>query len=132
MAEVKISVDGRPPKKSEAYSLLNEKHPKAFQVLALLEAVLAVVGPDFAPYTGPVGVEVILWAPDDRDLGDATNYLGGIGDVLQTKNPKRNPMTHLGDLTTVAVFADDRQVREVNYRHVIDPRPRYQIRVYEL
>ena len=132
MAEVKISVDGAPPLKNEAKSLLSEGHRKAPRVLALLEAVFAVVGPDFAPYTGSVGLEVILWAPDDRDLGDATNYLGGIGDVLQTKDPKRNPMTHLGGLTTVAVFVDDRQVREVNYRHIIDPKPRYEIRVYEL
>lgn len=52
---------------------------------ALLDAAHSAIGEDFALLEGPLGLEVEIRAPVDHDPWDATNYLGGIGDVLEAK-----------------------------------------------
>ncbi len=55
-----------------------------------------------------------------RSLGpppsDATNYLGGVADVLEAKG-HRGRLDHLGPLAAVALYDNDRQIREVHFRH---------------
>ncbi|MCW3050298.1 MAG: hypothetical protein JWO74_4582 [Solirubrobacterales bacterium] len=74
-----------------------------------------------------VALEVVLRCPGDPP-SDATNYLGGITDVLEAKT-HRGTLDHLGDLAGVALYDNDRQVRELAFRHE-DPRPaRYTVRL---
>lgn len=83
---------------------------------------------------GEVGLEVVVRGPQDRWRGDATNVLGGIGDVLQRKQqrPGMVDLSHLGQLAGVALYHDDRQVRQVLYREERAPATSYVIRVWAL
>jgi hypothetical protein len=49
-----------------------------------------------------------------RTLGDTTNYLGGIADVLEDKS-YRGSLGHLGELRRVSVYRNDRQIKQVTY-----------------
>jgi hypothetical protein len=86
MPEVSFSVDGYPLAEAEALSMLGSGHPHQVRVRALLEAaVTAVAGGEFsALLTERLGLELVLYAPADPP-SDATNYLGGVGDVLEVK-----------------------------------------------
>jgi hypothetical protein len=64
-------------------------------------------------------------ASDDTALGSqgepfpstTLDFLGGIADVLQDKTNTRNiDLSHLGDLQAVALYHDDRQISQINYR----------------
>jgi hypothetical protein len=70
---------------------------------------------------GPIGLDVTLYAPPGRNPWDATNYLGGIGDVLEDKR-RRGILPHLGSLRDVFLYLNDRQIREVHYRQVSSQR----------
>jgi hypothetical protein len=131
MVELLISVDGLPPKKSEAKSLWAADHPHANAVRKLLVGVHDKWAGN-APLEAPVGLDLILWAPDNADLGDATNYLGGIGDVLQARRPTNIDLGHLGGLAQVAIVKDDRQVRRISYELIVSSPSRYRVRVWEL
>lgn len=62
--------------------------------------------------------------------GDATNYLDGIADVLQDKtNPRNIDLPHLGDLQAVALYHDDPQISEINYRVARADSPSYTVRI---
>jgi len=111
--EITFDVPGWPPLKNEAKSMLAAGHKHHTSVRALLEAAAAasrhvgwtVVGAD-------IGLDVVVHAPAGRPPGDATNYLGGIGDVLQDKShPANMDLSHLGGLQAVALYVDDRQIR---------------------
>lgn len=134
MDELTFNVTGFPPAKSEALSMLGAGHPHAPRVLALLEAARsAVLTRQFTVLHDPVGLEVVLRAPVGIDPWDATNYLGGIADVLEDKG-RRSAMSlaHLGELESVAVYRNDRQIREIHYRQELAERPGYSVRVYRL
>jgi hypothetical protein len=73
---------------------------------------------------------VTLRGPLDAP-SDATNYLGGIGDVLESKG-HRGVLDHLGPLATVALYPNDRQIREVRYREEIAPERSYEVRLWAL
>jgi len=60
-------------------------------------------------------MDVVVAAPPSGARSDATNYLGGIVDVLQDKGP-RGPLPRLGELALVDLFTDDRQIEEISYR----------------
>jgi hypothetical protein len=65
-----------------------------------------------------------------RPPGDATNYLGGVADVLQAK--KDHVMTdlgHLGELLDVALYVNDRQINRVGYSEEAAERTSYVVRV---
>jgi uncharacterized protein DUF6946 len=132
---VLLQVDGCPPAKSEALSMLGVGHPHAQRVRALLEAARSAASDwRWTPAEGPVALEVTLVAPAKRDPWDATNYLGGIADVLQDKRRDfpRLDLSHLGDLRQVSLFVNDRQVREVAYRQLPGKEPRYSVLVRPL
>jgi hypothetical protein len=128
--EVRFTVEGYPPAKNEALSL-GAGHSHSARVVDLLRAAQAAVsGADFLPFEGPIGLDVLLFV-SGADPWDATNYLGGIGDVLEEKG-RRGSLDHLGDLATVALYRNDRQIREVRFREETSTAAGYEVRVYRL
>ena len=111
--------------------MLGARHGHAARVRALLEAARTAVGDGFAPLTGPLGLEVEVRTPNDSDPWDATNYLGGIGDVLEVKS-RRGALAHLGDLAAVALYENDRQIKEVGYRATRAAAASYAVRLWSL
>jgi hypothetical protein len=80
---------------------------------------------------GDIGLDVLVRAPSGRPPGDATNYLGGIGDVLQDKSsPVNIDLSHLGSLQRVALYLDDRQICQVRYNVDRADSESYSIRVW--
>jgi anti-sigma factor RsiW len=113
--QISVTVDGLPPTKNEAKSLLAEGHPHAARVRALLEAAQKALAAGARPIEhGEVALEMVVVGPAQAP-SDATNYLGGIGDVLQAKTAGVL-VEHLGPLVQVSLFANDRQVRAITYR----------------
>ena len=112
-----FEVAGLPPAKSEALSMLGTGHPhreRVYRLLATAQEAARLAG--FRGFGGRlIGMEVTL-----RSLGpppsDATNYLGGVADVLEAKG-HRGRLDHLGPLAAVALYDNDRQIREVHFRH---------------
>lgn len=97
--------------------MLAERHSHRLRVVALLEAArTAMATVRFEPFAAgeAIGLEVLLRCPLPVP-GDATNYLGGIGDVLQGRRVNAN-LEHLGELADVAVYPDDRAIQEIRYR----------------
>lgn len=111
--------------------MLGAGHSHAQRVRTLLEAARDAVDVDFVPLHNGLGLEVELVTPHDLDPWDATNYLGGIGDVLEVKT-RRGPLDHLGGLEDVALYENDRQIKEVHYRHLLGDVTRYRVRLWEL
>lgn len=66
---------------------------------------------------GHVALEVVVGAPTGQVPSDATNYLGGIGDVLEDKS-RRGGIDHLGNLAEVWLYTNDRQIQEISYREI--------------
>lgn len=132
--ELAFEVEGYPPGKNEALSLFNEAHGQAAASRRLLEAARSAIGWRAMPlFRGPVVLEVTCEAAADRQPWDATNYLGGIADVLEDKSRRqRNALAHLGDLAAVCVYVNDRQIKEIRYREIEGPGPRYQVRIWPL
>ena len=129
-----LSVDGLPPKKNEATSLFSPKHGDRRSVVELLtKAEQALDESAWNPAEKrPVGFELIVTAGDpDAIPGDATNYLGGVADVLQA-NRINADLSHLGDLARVSLFHDDRQIREVRYSVNGGAAVGYDVRVWVL
>jgi hypothetical protein len=79
----------------------------------------------------PMCLDVTLYAAPGSDPWDATNYLGGVADVLEVKD-RRGPLAHLGALLDVAVYANDRQIRQIHYRQVDSSSTHYRVRVWSL
>lgn len=113
--EIRIEVSGDiPPAKGEARSLLSGGHPQVARVQRLLtEASRAMAGRPLLG--GELSLEVSVTAPSRTRLPDATNMLGGIGDVLQARTTGAD-VEHLGRLARVGCFYDDAQIREIHYR----------------
>jgi hypothetical protein len=133
MTEIILEVEGFPPAKNEALSMFGEKHSHASRVLQLLrEASIAMDRTGFQPLLGPVGLDVVVRTPAEKDPWDATNYLGGIADILQEKKNIRISLEHLGDLVHVALYRNDRQIREVHYRQEGGESPAYRVRIWSL
>lgn len=130
--QITFTVTGPPPIKGEALSIFNPAHGYTDRVRQLLEAARqACAGSRFAPVdTAPVSLAVVLHAPD-RTPGDATNYLGGIADVLEHK-AHRGTIDHLGVLMAVWLYRNDRQIKEVSYREVAADEVSYTVTVREL
>ena len=132
MREISFEVADYPPAKSEAKSMLAGGHVHAGRVLALLEAARVAIGDDPQPLfpTDALGLEVVLETPT-QPPSDATNYLGGIADVLEAKGHRGN-LEHLGDLAFVALYTKDRQIQEVHYRWLRRVDRRYRVRLWAL
>lgn len=115
---IHFEVQGLPPLKNEAISVFNAKHGQAERIRALLQAAQrACQEHGFAAIeTGGVALNVVTRSP----AGDATNILGGIADVLENKpiRAHRSSIDHLGDLATVCLYQDDKQIKEITYREL--------------
>jgi len=131
--EVTLRVNGWPPAKNEAKSLLSAGHSHAVRVTALLEAALhATEGQRGAAVfrSRPIGLELTVSSPNEPPA-DATNFLGGVGDVLEVKDG-RGLLEHLGDLACVGLYDNDRHIHEVHYRWRQAPDVAYVVRLWEL
>lgn len=112
-----------PPAKNTATSMLAATHPDAARVRALLAAAQASMAAhsEFAPISdGRIGLDVLLTPPTDQEPWDATNYLGGIADVLEYKGNRGAAVEHLGTLADVWLYRNDRQIKQVSYREEAD------------
>jgi hypothetical protein len=129
-----FDVRGLPPLKNEALSIFSAGHRQAGRVRALLEAAcLAAQRTGWTALAKPVALEVVLRRPAGHHSGDATNFLGGIGDVLQDKRQRTGvSLAHLGVLVDVALYVDDRQIRQLSYREEQADEPSYSVRVSAL
>ena len=96
--------------------MFGEAHPHRSRVLALLlEAQAALTEARWNPVEEqPVGLELVVVGPTDSLPGDATNYLGGVADVLQATRVNAS-LSHLGSAASTSLYKDDRQIREVRY-----------------
>lgn len=131
MRDISFKVSGYPPTKNEARSLLSADHSQFPRVLALLEAAAAALAEGAESFgTARLGPELVVSGPSDAP-SDATNSLGGIGDVLQEKK-RRGSLDHLGPLAAVSLFTDDRQIRQVNYREERAEKASYRLRLWPL
>ena len=88
-------------------------HAQADRVVALLQAAPATTGSGcWAPTIGQsLGFALVVFAPVEPP-SDATNYLGGVADVLEAKS-HHGALTHLGDLTSVWLYDNARRIHEV-------------------
>jgi Holliday junction resolvase RusA-like endonuclease len=124
--EVRIEVVGSlPPAKGEAKSMLAQGHTQQERVRRLLEAASLSMA-DRHCLAGDIELDVTVIAPRGRQLPDATNMLGGIGDVLQARVTGA-VVDHLGVLAQVACFHDDAQIQQVQYRRLDGDQPRYTV-----
>ena len=91
-------------------------HTHASRVLDLLRTARdAVGGGGWSSRPGDsLGLELVLTSSAPPP-SDATNYLGGVGDVLEAKS-RRGELAHLADLATVALYENDRQFHDIRYR----------------
>ncbi len=113
--------------------MLGAKHSHAPRVTALLEAVETAIESGASSLRGePIGMEVVLRCRRDLLRSDATNYLGGIADVLEEKGHRTGQLDHLGELTSVALYDNDRQIEEVRYRWEESPDPSYAVKLWSL
>ena len=129
MDEIVLRVEGYPPAKSEALSLLGAGHRHGDRVVRLLDAAReAVARGAEALGRSPVTLTVEVTCPRGGLRSDATNLLGGIADVLQNKAP-RGALEHLGDLAQVHLFDDDAQIEELHYSWRPGEQPSYVFRV---
>jgi len=130
--DIEFEVQDWPPTKAEAKSLLAAGHPHAQRVRSLLEAARdAIRRTGWTVTASDIALELVIRSPG-RPPSDATNYLGGVGDVLQVKATGRNiDVTHLGYLAAVALYADDRQIRQLQYAETrAATRPSYTVRIH--
>lgn len=138
MDDFSITVDGRPPPKSEAKSVFAQGGKYEPRVIALLEAAVdEMKRRDFAGFgRSRLRVDVEVHTGPGEPPWDATNYLGGIADVLESKAKRRvaqpGSVDHLGALADVGIYDDDRQIKEISYREVDDARSYYVVTVTAL
>jgi hypothetical protein len=133
MKELSFEVEGRPPAKNEAQSMLGERHSHAPRVIQLLETAMRGAAAASFPGFGaaPIGLALEVGCPRDRNRSDATNYLGGVADVLEDKS-RRGTLAHLGDLARFGLYDNDSQIEEVRYRWRDQERPSYRVRIWTL
>lgn len=95
MNKISFSVSGYPPAKSEAKSMLSAGHQHAARVRLLLEAAeQALREHAFAPVEAEqIALDLVVHAAPGQPPWDATNYLGGVADVLEDKS-RRGPLSH--------------------------------------
>lgn len=131
--QITFDVPGYPPAKGEALSMLGAGHGHAPRVRLLLEcAARARDEQGFEPVDNShVALDVVVSAPPPGAPSDATNYLGGIADVLEDKSSRGN-LAHLGDLGAVWLYRNDRQIKNVTYRELESDETEYSVTVRTL
>jgi len=81
--------------------------------------------------TCQIALDLVVRGPGQAP-SDATNYLGGVGDVLQAKSGSKLDLTYLGALSQVALYLDDRQIRQIRYAEERADQPSYTVRIRPL
>jgi len=127
---VLVQVKGLPPAKGSRFSPLSPRHAHRERARALLQAVAKLPVERRQFLRGPITLELRLRPPARRSW-DATNYLGGVADVLESKYRRKN-VEHLRELIDVAVYVNDRQIREVHYSHEVSRSISYEVRIWPL
>lgn len=125
MTAIRLTVDGWPPAKNEARSMFAKCHSHRPRVYALLEAAAeALAGSQWDPgEQRPIGLDLVVVESATRSPpSDATNFLGGVADVLQARRD-----ADLGKLAAASLYADDRQIREARYSVERGGRPGYRV-----
>jgi len=129
--EIRFEVEGRPPAKNGAPSIFASQHGHTPRVRALLRAARDEAQrrrfQGFGPV--PIGLELRVACGRDRERSDATNYLGGVGDVLEDKARRKN-LAHLGDLASFGLYSDDGQIEEVRFSWEPSETPSYTVRLW--
>lgn len=127
--EISLTVTDWPPAKDGAISIFNPKHPHHSRVVDLLQkAKQALDDSQWDPTESrPIGLELVISTPGGIP-GDATNYLGGVADVLHASRSDE----YLGDLAKVTLYRDDGQIEEVRYYVERGDAPCYRVRVWVL
>jgi hypothetical protein len=111
--------------------MLGAGHAHAARVKRLLEAARdQAQGQELGAQ--PIDLEMVLRCPRDQNRSDATNYLGGVADVLESKAHRTGALDHLAELSQVHLYENDRQIEEVNYRWEKAADPSYELRVWTL
>ena len=134
LTEIEFSVEGWPPAKNEARSIFSEKHSHHPRVFSLLrEALRALNGSEWNPREKrDLGLElVVVDAPTHLYPSDATNWLGGVADVLQYSRANVDPSI-FGDLAGVSLYFDDGQIEEIRYRKEQGKAASYRVRLWVL
>jgi hypothetical protein len=122
MTALEIHVRGLPPAKSQrsVFGVRSSHHGRALTLLEEAHRVKSALA--FRGFgTSHLCLEVELRAPAGQQPGDATNYLGGIADVLEVKKRRERasgPLRHLGYRKEVGLYDNDSQIKEVRYREV--------------
>lgn len=113
--------------------MLAAGHSHAARMRALLEAAQqAMQRTGWTSVAGEISLELVVRGPG-RPPSDATNYLGGVSDVLQNKTVGRSlDLTHLSELGAVALYTDDRQIRQIHYTEEPADQASYSIRIRQL
>ncbi len=94
--------------------MLSGGHPQVARVRRLLTEAANAMADRSLPL-GDISLEVNITAPRGTRLPDATNMLGGIGDVVQARTTGAD-VKHLGPLARIGCFDDDAQIQETHYR----------------
>lgn len=131
--EISFEVQGLPPAKSEALSMLGAGHRHADRVIELLQtARTAAWETQFDGFgTRSVGLDLAISCARDGQRSDATNFLGGVADVLEDKS-RRGVLDHLGDLAAFSLYANDNQIERVSYEWRSAPQASYVVRLWAL
>jgi hypothetical protein len=131
--EISFKVEGRPPAKDGAQSIFGVRHTHTPRVFALLHAAQRETHRrGFQGFgSGPIGLELRVACGRDHGRSDATNYLGGVGDVLEDK-ARRRDLDHLGDLARFSLYANDRQIEEVHFHWEPSEHLSYTVRLWAL
>jgi hypothetical protein len=129
---ISFDVQGLPPPKDGGTSIFNSGHRHLGRVRLLLEAARqACAIQNFRPIESRrVGLEVVLYTPPEQNPADAANYLGGIADVLEDKGLRA--IDHLGDLGSVWLYRNDKQIKEISFREVGAAQVGYRVTITEL
>ena len=78
----------------------------------------------------PIGLDLTVSSPAEP-TADATNFLGGVGDVLEVRD-RQGLLEHLGALANVGLYDNDRQIHEIRYRWRRKPIVSYVVKLREL
>lgn len=136
MTEIRLEVDDLPPPKSQG-SAMGPNSKYLPRVRALLEAAQqAIAEPDYESIGDHrLHLAVEVHSTPQVEPWDATNYLGGIADVLEAKDKRTKAgqsLEHLGDLAKVGLYKDDRQIKQISYKEVPSNRSRYVVTISAL
>ncbi len=128
--QISFEVQGYPPTADQQGAAHGERENNTQHVLTLLEAARQACRKQaFTPIgNGNVALAVVLRWPADQDGPDAATYLDGISKLLANSFP-RDAYGELGELATVWLYQDFRQLTEITYSEAESDHASYTITV---